>query len=155
MGAEERVAELGLELPEYSPAKAMYIPAKRVGSTLYVSGQIPMLGGEMPLRGRAGAELTLEQAQEAARTCAINLLAVVRSELGSLDAVRSFVKLQGFVASAEGFFEQHLVVNAASQLLFDVFGEAGRHARTAVAVPALPMNAPVEIEAIFEVGGDA
>ena len=110
---------------------------------------------EMPLVGRAGAELTLEQAQEAARTCAINLLAVVRSELGSLDAVRNVVKLQGFVASAEGFFEQHLVVNAASQLLFDVFGEAGRHARTAVAVPALPMNAPVEIEAIFEVGGDA
>ena len=133
----------------------MYIPAKRVGSTLYVSGQIPMLGGEMPLRGRAGAELTLEQAQEAARTCTINLLAVVRSELGSLDAVRNVVKLQGFVASAEGFFEQHLVVNAASQLLFDVFGEAGRHARTAVAVPALPMNAPVEIEAVFEVGGDA
>jgi enamine deaminase RidA (YjgF/YER057c/UK114 family) len=114
-----------------------------------------MLGGEMPLRGRVGAELTLEQAQEAARTCTINLLAVVRSELGSLDAVRNVVKLQGFVASAEGFFEQHLVVNAASQLLFDVFGEAGRHARTAVAVPALPMNAPVEIEAIFEVGGDA
>jgi enamine deaminase RidA (YjgF/YER057c/UK114 family) len=155
MDAEKRIEELGIELPASSPAKAMYIPAKRVGSTLYVSGQIPMLGGEMPLRGRAGAELTLEQAQEAARTCTINLLAVVRSELGSLDAVRNVVKLQGFVASAEGFFEQHLVVNAASQLLFDVFGEAGRHARTAVAVPALPMNAPVEIEAIFEVGGDA
>lgn len=155
MDAEKRIEELGIEPPASSPAKAMYIPAKRVGSTLYVSGQIPMLGGEMPLRGRAGAELTLEQAQEAARTCAINLLAVVRSELGSLDAVRNVVKLQGFVASAEGFFEQHLVVNAASQLLFDVFGEAGRHARTAVAVPALPMNAPVEIEAIFEVGGDA
>lgn len=155
MDAEKRIEELGIELPASSPAKAMYISAKRVGSTLYVSGQIPMLGGEMPLRGRVGAELTLEQAQEAARTCAINLLAVVRSELGSLDAVRNVVKLQGFVASAEGFFEQHLVVNAASQLLFDVFGEAGRHARTAVAVPALPMNAPVEIEAIFEVGGDA
>ena len=155
MDAEKRIEELGIELPASSPAKAMYIPAKRVGSTLYVSGQIPMLGGEMPLRGRAGAELTLEQAQEAARVCAINLLAVVRSELGSLDAVRNVVKLQGFVASAEGFFEQHLVVNAASQLLFDVFGEVGRHARTAVAVPALPMNAPVEIEAIFEVGGDA
>ena len=155
MDAEQRIEELGIELPASSPTKAMYIPAKRVGSTLYVSGQIPMLGGEMPLRGRVGAELTLEQAQEAARTCTINLLAVVRSELGSLDAVRNVVKLQGFVASAEGFFEQHLVVNAASQLLFDVFGEAGRHARTAVAVPALPMNAPVEIEAIFEVGGDA
>lgn len=155
MDAEKRIEELGIELPASSPAKAMYIPAKRVGSTLYVSGQIPMLGGEMPLRGRAGAELTLEQAQEAARTCTINLLAVVRSELGSLDAVRNVVKLQGFVASAEGFFEQHLVVNAASQLLFDVFGETGKHARTAVAVPALPMNAPVEIEAIFEVGGDA
>ena len=155
MDAEKRIEGLGIELPASSPAKAMYIPAKRVGSTLYVSGQIPMLGGEMPLRGRVGAELTLEQAQEAARTCTINLLAVVRSELGSLDAVRNVVKLQGFGASAEGFFEQHLVVNAASQLLFDVFGEAGRHARTAVAVPALPMNAPVEIEAIFEVGGDA
>ncbi len=155
MGTEERVTELGIELPSSSPAKAMYVPAKRVGSTLYVSGQIPMLDGEMPLRGRAGAELALEQAQEAARICAINLLAVVRSELGSLDAVRGVVKLQGFVASAEGFFDQHLVVNAASQLLFDVFGEAGRHARTAVAVPALPMNAPVEVEAVFEVGGDA
>lgn len=155
MGAEQRVVELGLELPASSPAKAMYIPAKRVGNTLYVSGQIPMKDGAMVHEGRAGAELTLEQAQECARTCAINLLSVVRNELGSLDAVANAVKLQGFVASGEGFFEQHLVINAASELFFEVFGEPGRHARTAVAVPALPMNAPVEVEAIFEVAEGA
>jgi enamine deaminase RidA (YjgF/YER057c/UK114 family) len=153
MAAEERVAQLGLEIPASSPAKAMYIPAKRIGDALFVSGQIPTTAaGALLHEGRAGAELTLEQAQECARQCAINILSVARGELGSLDRVRSVVKLQGFVSSVDTFTDQHLVVNAASQLLFDVFGEAGRHARTAVAVPCLPMGAPVEIEAILEIG---
>lgn len=151
MMIEKRIAELGIELPEMSPPGAMYIPVKKLGSALFVSGQVPFVNGVMQYPGHVGEEVSLEQAQEAARICIINMLAAVRYHLGDLDKVKNIVKLQAFVNSKTGFNQQHIVVNAASQLLFDVFGEAGRHARTAVGTNQLPMDAPVEIEAIFEI----
>ena len=149
MSAEARIKELGIDLPEQSAPKAMYIPVRQAGNLLFVSGQIPMLGDSL-VTGKAGKELSLEQAQEAARICTRNLLSVLRCHLGSLDKIEAFVKLQVFVASQTGFEEQHIVANAASQMLYDVFGEKGRHARTAVSTNQLPLNAAVEIEAIVE-----
>lgn len=112
---------------------------------------MPFENGELRFSGRVGGERTLEEGQAAARLCAVNMLAAVRAHLGDLDRVKNVVKVQAFVNSAADFDQQHIVVNAASQLLYDVFGECGRHARTAVAVPQLPMGASVEIEAIFEI----
>lgn len=151
MNAEKKLTELGIELPEQSAPKAMYIPVKQLGSALFVSGQIPFSGDGLLYTGKVGGQVTLEQAQEAAQLCIVNMLAAVKAHLGDLDKVRSVVKVQAFVNSVVGFDKQHIVVNAASQLLFDVFGEAGRHARTAVGTNQLPMDAPVEIEAIFEI----
>lgn len=151
MTIEKRIADLGIVLPAMSPPGAMYIPVKQLGNALYVSGQVPFVDGVMQYPGHVGEEVSLEQAQEAARICVINMLAAVRYYLGDLDKVRNVVKLQAFVNSKTGFDQQHIVVNAASQLLFDIYGEAGRHARTAVGTNQLPMNAPVEIEAIFEI----
>lgn len=151
MSAEKRLVELGIELPGSSPAKAMYVPVKRAHDALYVSGQIPVVDGQMLHPGHVGQDVSLEEAKEAARACTINMLAAVRAELGSLDAVKDVVKLVAFVNSSPSFSEQHLVANAASELLFEVFGEAGRHARSAVGVAVLPMDAPVEIEAVFSV----
>ena len=151
MIVEKKIEELGINLPEMSPPGAMYIPVKQLGNALFVSGQVPFVDGVMQYPGHVGEEITLEQAQEAARICIINMLAAVRYHLGDLDKVKNVVKLQAFVNSKTGFNQQHIVVNAASQLLYDVFGEAGRHARTAVGTNQLPMDAPVEIEAIFEI----
>lgn len=151
MTIEKKIAELGIELPEMSPPGAMYIPVKRIGNALFVSGQVPFVNGVMQYPGHVGEEVTLEQAQEAARICIINMLAAVHYYLGDLDKVKNIVKLQAFVNSKTGFNQQHIVVNAASQLLYDIFGEAGRHARTAVGTNQLPMDAPVEIEAVFEI----
>ena len=151
MIVEKKIEELGINLPERSPPGAMYIPVKQLGNALFVSGQVPFVDGVMQYPGHVGEEITLEQAQEAARICIINMLAAVRYHLGDLDKVKNVVKLQAFVNSKTGFNQQHIVVNAASQLLYDVFGEAGRHARTAVGTNQLPMDAPVEIEAIFEI----
>lgn len=151
MKVEKKIEELGIELPEMSPPGAMYIPVKQLGNALFVSGQVPFVNGVMQYPGHVGEDVTLEQAQEAARICIINMLAAVRYHLGDLDKVKNIVKVQAFVNSKTGFDQQHIVVNAASQLLFDVFGEMGRHARTAVGTNQLPMNAPVEIEAIFEI----
>lgn len=151
MYAEKKIEELGINLPEMSPPKALYIPVRQLGNALFVSGQVPFENGELRYSGKAGGERTLEEAQEAARLCIINLLAAVKAYLGDLDKIKNVVKVQAFVSSTTDFTQQHLVVNAASQLLFDVLGECGRHARTAVAVPVLPMDATVEIEAILEV----
>jgi enamine deaminase RidA (YjgF/YER057c/UK114 family) len=129
----------------------MYIPVKQLGNALFVSGQIPVINGELAYTGKVGSERTLEEAQEAAKICTINMLAAVKNYLGDLDRVVNVVKLQGFVNSEVGFLEQHIVINAASQLLYDVFGEAGRHARTSLGTYQLPLNATVEIEAIFEI----
>ena len=151
MKIEERIAGLGIVVPEKSSPKAMYVPCVRTGSLIFVSGQIPAKADGTLITGRLGDGMTVEEGQEAARTCAVNILSVLRSELGDLDRVVRIVKLQAFVNSTADFDKQHLVANGASQLLYDVFGEAGRHARTAVGVNVLPMNAAVEVEAIVEV----
>lgn len=152
MNYEQKIQELGIELPAGSEPKAMYIPVKQVGNLLFVSGQLPSTKeGNLLYEGKLGEELTLEQGQECARLCIINMLAAVKYHVKDLDKVKNVIKLQAFVASKTGFDQQHLVTNGASELLFDIFGDAGKHARTAVGINQLPLNSPVEIEAIFEV----
>lgn len=151
MKIEERIAELGIDLPEAAAPAAMYIPVKQAGNMLFVSGQIPVVKGELKYTGKAGKDKTLEEAQEAAKVCAINIISAVKGYLGDLDKVKNIVKITCFVASETGFDKQHLVANGASQILFDVFGEAGRHTRSAVSVNQLPLNATVEVEAIIEI----
>ncbi|MCI9026034.1 MAG: RidA family protein [Dorea sp.] len=151
MSAEEKITELNIQLPPSSPPGAMYIPVKQTGNLLFVAGQVPFVDGVLAFTGKVGDRVTLEEARECARICIINMLAALKDYLGDLDKVKNVVKVQAFVNSQTGFQEQHIVINAASQLLYDVFGECGRHARTAVGTNQLPMDAPVEIEAIIEV----
>lgn len=151
MTIDEKLSELGITLPEAAAPAAMYVPVRQAGNILFVSGQIPVSGGKPVYTGKAGGERSLEEAKSAARLCAINILAAVKNHLGSLDKVRNVLKLQIFVNSAAGFAQQHLVANGASELIAEVFGEAGRHARTAVGVPELPMDVTVEVEAMIEV----
>ena len=148
---EERIAELGLTLPEATAPLAAYVPVVRTGNLLYVSGQLPWVDGKMAATGKVGGEVDPEQAKELARTCALNAIAAVRTELGDLSKVRRVVKVVGFVASVPEFTGQPGVVNGASELFGEVFGDAGRHARAAVGVAALPLGVPVEVEAIVEV----
>jgi enamine deaminase RidA (YjgF/YER057c/UK114 family) len=151
MSAKERLAELGLELPPVAAPVAAYVPAVRTGDLVYTSGQLPMVDGRLAATGKVGAEVTPEDAKELARRCALNALAAVDALVG-IDAVVRVVKVVGFVASAEGFTGQPAVVNGASELFGDVFGDAGQHARSAVGVAELPLGAPVEVELIVEVG---
>lgn len=152
MNFESRLKELGIDLPLQSEPKAMYIPVKQIGKALFISGQIPMKeDGSLLYTGKVGGMVSLGEAEEAARLCIINMLAAVRSYTGSLNTIKNVIKVQAFVSSEVGFAQQHIVANAASQLLYDIFGEAGRHARTAVGTNLLPMDVPVEIEAIFEI----
>ncbi|KZX21423.1 RidA family protein [Rathayibacter tanaceti] len=144
----ERLAELGIELPDVAVPAGAYVPAVVHGGVVYTAGQIPFVDGALPLAGKVGAEVSPEQAKDLARICALNALAAVADAIGSLDRVTRIVKLTGFVASASGFTGQPGVVNGASELLGDVFGEAGRHARSAVGVAELPLGAPVEVELI-------
>ncbi|HLS78268.1 MAG TPA: RidA family protein [Nocardia sp.] len=143
---------LGLRLPAVAAPVAAYIPAVRTGSLVYTSGQLPFVDGELPAVGKVGAEVSTETATESARLCALNALAAVH-DLVSLDEVVRVVKVVGFVASAPGYTDQPVVINGASELLGEVFGEAGVHARSAVGVAELPKNAPVEVELIVEVRG--
>jgi enamine deaminase RidA (YjgF/YER057c/UK114 family) len=145
-----RLAELGLALPEVVPPVAAYVPAVQSGNYVYVSGQVPIANGTLLATGKVGAEVSPEDAKGLARQCALNALAAVDALVG-LEAVVKIVKVVGFVASAEGFTGQPGVINGASELFGEVFGEAGRHARSAVGVAELPLGAPVEVEAIFEV----
>ena len=149
---EQRLAEMGLELPEVVPPLASYVPAVRSGSYVYTSGQVPMVKGKMLVTGKVGAEVDVEAAQDAARACALNALAAVRSVTGDLSAVTRIVKVVGYVASTPDFTGQPGVINGASDLLGHVFGDAGAHARSAVGVVSLPLDAPVEVELIVEVG---
>ncbi|HVE97704.1 MAG TPA: RidA family protein [Mycobacteriales bacterium] len=149
---EDRLAELGLSLPEVVPPVAAYIPALRNGSLVWTSGQLPMVSGTLKATGKVGADVDPDEAKELARICALNALAAVKSVVGDLDAVRRVVKVVGFVASAPDFTGQPGVINGASELLGEVFGEAGRHARSAVGVAVLPLDAPVEVEIVVEVG---
>ena len=150
-GPEARLAELGLTLPEVVRPLAAYVPAVRTGDYVYVSGQLPMVNGELPATGKVGAEVDVAQAQALARICALNALAAAAAAAGGLGAITRIVKVTGFVASAPDFTDQPLVVNGASELLVEVFGDAGRHARSAVGVAALPRDTPVEVELIAEV----
>ena len=155
MGAvEERLAELGLRLPEVVPPLAAYAPAVLDGSRVYVSGQVPMVDGVLAETGHVGdgdGFVTPERAKELAAVCALNAIAAVKSVVGDLDRVERVVKVVGFVASDPSFTGQPGVVNGASELFGAVFGEAGRHARSAVGVAALPLGAPVEVEVIVHV----
>jgi enamine deaminase RidA (YjgF/YER057c/UK114 family) len=146
----QRLAELGITLPAVTPPMAAYVPAVRTGNHVYVSGQVPIADGQILATGKVGAEVSPEQAKELAARCALNGLAAVDALVG-LEQIVRVVKVVGFVASAEGFTGQPGVINGASEFLVDVFGDAGRHARSAVGVAELPMGVPVEVEAIYEV----
>jgi enamine deaminase RidA (YjgF/YER057c/UK114 family) len=149
---DARIAELKIELPQASTPAANYVPYVRTGHLLFMAGQIPWWNGERRFIGKLGREFTVEQGQEAARTCGLNLLAQVKAALdGDLDRVVRCVRIGGFVNSVSEFTQQPLVVNGASDLMVAVFGDAGRHARTAVGVNVLPMDVAVEVEATFEV----
>jgi enamine deaminase RidA (YjgF/YER057c/UK114 family) len=151
MSPEERLAELGLEIPAVVAPLASYVPAARSGSYVYTAGQLPIVKGELAATGKVGAEIDPERAAELAKVCALNAIAAVRDEVGELSRVRRIVKVVGFVASAPDFYGQPQVLNGASDLLGEVFGDGGRHARSAVGVAVLPRDAPVEVELIAEV----
>ena len=151
-GPEQRLAELGLTLPAVPTPAGAYVPAVRSGDLVWTAGQIPLVNGEVAVTGKVGADVTARRAKELARVCALNALAAVRAEIGDLSLVRRVVKVVGFVASAPDFVDQPGVVNGASELLGDVFGDAGRHARSAVGVAVLPKDVPVEVELVVEVG---
>lgn len=151
MTPEERLAELGLAVPEVAAPVAAYIPAVRSGRHVFTSGQLPMQSGQLMATGKVGGEVSQEEAVACARQCALNALAAVRAEVGELSAVERVVKVVVFVASTPDFTGQPLVANGVSELLGEVFGEAGRHARSAVGVPVLPLDAPVEVELVVEI----
>ena len=148
---EERLAQLGLEVPAVAKPVAAYVPATRSGSLVFTSGQLPTIDGKLVATGKVGAEVSAEEAKQLAERCALNALAAVKSEIGELSRVRRVVKVVGFVASAPGFTGQPAVINGASELLGKVFGEAGAHARSAVGVAVLPLDAPVEVELTVEI----
>lgn len=150
MTARARLEELGIELPSVAAPLASYVPATRVGDQVWTSGQLPVVDGELPATGKVGAEVSVERAQELARTAALNALAAIDAEAG-LDNITRVVKVVGFVASDPSFTEQAAVINGASDFLGEVFGEAGVHARSAVGVAVLPKDSPVEIEVIVEI----
>lgn len=149
---EDRLAALGLTLPQVAAPLAAYLPAVRTGRYVYTAGQLPMAEGKLLATGKVGDGIAAEEAAGLARTCALNALAAVASACGGLRAIKRIVKVTGFVASAPGFTGQAQVLNGASELLQHVLGEAGRHARSAVGVAVLPLDAPVEVELIAEVG---
>lgn len=146
-----RIQALGIDLPEPTTPVAAYVPVAQTGSLLYISGQIPIVDGGIVARGAVPGEVGEERAAECARICAINALAAIKGHVGSLDKVKRIVRVGVFVASDAGYGGQPKVANGASELLQDVFGEAGRHARAAVGCSALPLNVPVEVEMIVEI----
>lgn len=150
---EQKIASLGLTLPEVSAPLASYVPAVRTGPYVYTAGQLPLVEGKLGVTGKVGAEVTPEEAKELARTCALNALAAVKSVVGDLDKVARVVKVVGFVASAPDFTAQPGVVNGASELLGEVLGDKGVHARSAVGVAVLPLDSPVEVEIQVEIAG--
>lgn len=151
MDYEKKLQALGFTLPSPPKPVATYVPAVRSGNLLFLSGMIPMVEGKMAMVGKLGKELTVEQGQQAARITLLNALAVIKAELGSLDQVQRIVRIGVHVASAEGFTQQPAVANGASDLLVQIFGDAGRHARLALGAAELPLGAPVELEMIVEI----
>ncbi|UVO35511.1 RidA family protein [Bradyrhizobium arachidis] len=150
---ERNLARLGISLPATASPSANYVPARKVGSQLYISGQVPSEGGKDKYTGKLGSDFSVEEGQAAARLCAINILAQVKRALdGNLERVVGVVRLGGFINAVPDFKDHPKVLNGASDLMVEVFGEAGRHARAAVGCSSLPRNVPVEVDAIFEIG---
>jgi enamine deaminase RidA (YjgF/YER057c/UK114 family) len=147
---DARLSELGITIPDLAPPVANYVPFTISGKTLYISGQLPGAGGQMT-KGHLGKDVSLEDGQKAARVCAINIIAQAKAALGDLDKISRCLRLGGFVASTPEFADHPKVVNGASDLIVEVFGDAGKHARAAVGVSALPLGAAVEVDAIFEI----
>ena len=147
---EERLAELGLSVPEVAKPVAAYVPAVRSGNHIFTSGQLPMRSGELMLTGKVGGDVSPDEAIECAQQCALNAIAAVKAELGDLALVKRVVKVVAFIASTPDFTGQPQVANGASELFGSVFADAGVHARSAVGVPVLPLDAPVEVELVVE-----
>lgn len=152
MSVEERLAELGVDLPAAQKPVASYVPVATEGQLAFVAGQVPMQEGKPLATGRVGEDVSVEEGQSLARRCALQALAALKEELGTLDRVRRILKVTVWVASSESFTEHPKVANGASDLLVDVFGDAGRHARAAVGAPSLPLGAPVEVELVVQLG---
>jgi len=151
MSPEDKLKELGIELLEAPLPLGSYIPVIRTGELVFLSGILPLRQGKLIRQGKVGKEISLDEAKEEARIATINALSVLKAHIGSLDKVKRCIKVTGYVASEPDFVEQPKVLNAASDLLFEIFGERGRHVRSAVGVNVLPLNSPLEIEFIFEV----
>jgi enamine deaminase RidA (YjgF/YER057c/UK114 family) len=151
MSPEDKLKELGIVLPEAPAPLGSYVPAARTGNLVFLSGILPLVKGKLPRQGKVGGDISVDEARDDARTVVINALSVLKAYTGNLDTIKRCVKITGYIASAPDFAEQPKILNAASDLLFEVFGEAGKHARAAVGVNVLPLNSPVEIEFVFEV----
>jgi enamine deaminase RidA (YjgF/YER057c/UK114 family) len=151
LSIESKLQEMGLALPEAPKPVAAYVPAVKSGGYVYTAGQIPFVGGELKFKGKVGADVDEAKGYEAARTCALNCLSVIKAQVGSLDNIEQVVKVTGFVASAPGFNGQPKVINGASELLGQLFGDKGLHARSAVGVNELPLDAACEVEMIVKV----
>lgn len=151
MSPEERLKAIGIELPEAPTPLGSYIPVSRTGNLVFLSGILPLRQGKLTRQGKVGGAVSLDEAKEDARVATINALSVLKAHIGSLDKVKRCIKITGYIASADDFTEQPKVLNAASDLLFEIFGEEGRHVRAAVGVNVLPLDSPLEIEFIFEV----
>ena len=151
MTVEEKLQSMGITIPETPKPVAAYVPALRVNNLVFSSGQIPVVKGELKFKGKLGAEISKEQGYEAAKICALNGLSSIKSLIGNLDLIEQVVKVVGFVASANGFTEQPAVINGASEFLLAVFGERGKHARSAVGVAELPLGVPVEVEMVVQI----
>jgi enamine deaminase RidA (YjgF/YER057c/UK114 family) len=147
---DDRLRDLGLELPDVPDPAGAYVPATRAGDLIFTAGQLPLDGGELHLKGKVGDAVSADEAREAARLCALNALAAAASEAGGLGRIHRIVKVTGFVASAPGFNGQAEVLNGASELIGELFGDAGLHVRSAVGVAELPMDAPVEVELVVQ-----
>jgi enamine deaminase RidA (YjgF/YER057c/UK114 family) len=148
---ENKLKQMGLNLPEVPKPVAAYIPAKQAGKLVFTAGQLPMVNGELISKGLLGKDVEVEEANKAARICTLNALAAIKGVIGDLDRIRQIVRVVGYVASVPTFTQQSAVVNGASELLLEIFGEAGKHARSAVGMAVLPLNASVEIELTVEV----
>ena len=151
MSPEDKLKELGIELHEAPDPLGSYIPVVRTGNLVFLSGMLPLIQGRLTRQGKVGRDINLDEAREDARVASVNALSVLKAHIGSLDKVKRCIKITGYVASDPDFLEQPKVLNAASDLIFEIFGERGKHVRTTVGVNVLPFNSPLEIEFIFEV----
>lgn len=152
MTVDERLTELGISLPAVPAPAGLYVPAVQTGNLLYISGQVPVADGKVIGKGKCGDTISVDEGADLARHCTLNALAIAKDHLGSLDRIRQTVRVAGYVASTPDFEQHPKVVNGASKLLVDVLGDAGRHARIAIGVAALPLGVAVEVEYVFEVG---